>query len=40
MSFPEREDIGAGFLFCPEVIARGLKAAPTVPAPRMRGTDP
>lgn len=40
MNFPEREDIGAGFLFFPEVIARGLKAAPAVPSSRLRGTDP
>ena len=28
---------GSGFLFCPEVIARGHEAAPTMPAPRMPG---
>ena len=31
--------VGAGFLFCPEVIARGLKAAPTVSAFRMQCVD-
>ena len=27
--------VGFGFLFCPEVIARGLKAAATMQAPRV-----
>lgn len=32
--------VGAGFLFCLEVIAHGLKAAPAMPASRMPGPDP
>ena len=34
-------DVSAqALLFCPEVIARGLNAAPAVPTSWMRGPDP
>lgn len=40
MTNPVRVVIGVGFLFCPEVTARGHEAAPTMSVPGVLRADP